>query len=66
MVGLIEDLAHVTTQEVKVAGDVVFVIGDTKTEFGGSELQKLLNNGVISGKAPAIDLDIEAHVNKHC
>ncbi|WP_374965152.1 phosphoribosylformylglycinamidine synthase subunit PurL [Lysinibacillus sp. RS5] len=60
MVGLIEDLAHVTTQEVKATGDVVFVIGDTKTEFGGSELQKLLNNGVISGKAPAIDLDIEA------
>ncbi|KOP79453.1 phosphoribosylformylglycinamidine synthase [Lysinibacillus sp. FJAT-14745] len=60
MVGLIEDLAHVTTQEVKAAGDVVFVIGDTKTEFGGSELQKLLNNGVISGKAPAIDLEVEA------
>lgn len=60
MVGLIEDLAHVTTQEVKAAGDVVFVIGDTKTEFGGSELQKLFNNGVISGKAPAIDLQIEA------
>ncbi|GAB0170908.1 phosphoribosylformylglycinamidine synthase subunit PurL [Lysinibacillus sp. CTST325] len=60
MVGLIEDLAHVTTQEVKAASDVVFVIGDTKTEFGGSELQKLLNNGVISGKAPAIDLQIEA------
>ncbi|MFJ6211112.1 phosphoribosylformylglycinamidine synthase subunit PurL [Lysinibacillus sp. NPDC092081] len=59
MVGLIEDLAHVTTQDVKAAGDVVFVIGDTKTEFGGSELQKLLNNGVISGKAPAIDLQIE-------
>lgn len=60
MVGLIEDLAHVTTQEVKATGDVVFVIGDTKTEFGGSELQKLLNNGIISGKAPAIDLQIEA------
>jgi len=60
MVGLIEDLAYVTTQEVKAAGDVVFVIGDTNTEFGGSELQKLLNNGVISGKAPAIDLQIEA------
>ncbi|KAB0445107.1 phosphoribosylformylglycinamidine synthase subunit PurL [Lysinibacillus fusiformis] len=60
MVGLIEDLAHVTTQEVKAAGDVVFVIGETTTEFGGSELQKLLNNGVISGKAPAIDLEMEA------
>lgn len=60
MVGLIEDLAHVTTQEVKAAGDVVFVIGETTTEFGGSELQKLVNNGVISGKAPAIDLEVEA------
>ncbi|WP_342441676.1 phosphoribosylformylglycinamidine synthase subunit PurL [Lysinibacillus sp. FSL K6-0057] len=60
MVGLIEDLAHVTTQDVKAAGDIVFVIGETKTEFGGSELQKLLNNGVISGKAPAIDLEVEA------
>jgi len=57
---LIEDLAHVTTQEVKAAGDVVFVIGETNTEFGGSELQKLLNNGVISGKAPAINLEVEA------
>ncbi|WP_249661419.1 phosphoribosylformylglycinamidine synthase subunit PurL [Lysinibacillus fusiformis] len=60
MVGLIEDLAHVTTQVVKAAGDIVFVIGETTTEFGGSELQKLLNNGVISGKAPAIDLEMEA------
>ncbi|MEQ6051544.1 phosphoribosylformylglycinamidine synthase subunit PurL [Lysinibacillus capsici] len=60
MVGLIEDLAHVTTQDVKAAGDLVFVIGETKTEFGGSELQKLLNNGVISGKAPVIDLEVEA------
>ena len=60
MVGLVEDLAHVTTQDVKAAGDLVFVIGDTKTEFGGSELQKLLNDGVISGKAPAIDLTVEA------
>lgn len=60
MVGLIEDIAHVTTLDVKAAGDLVFVIGETKTEFGGSELQKLLNNGVISGKAPAIDLEVEA------
>ena len=30
MVGLIEDLAHVTTQDVKAAGDIVFVIGETK------------------------------------
>lgn len=59
MVGLVEDLAHVTTQNVKAAGDIVYVIGETATEFGGSELQKLLD-GEISGKAPAIDLEVEA------
>ena len=59
MVGLVTDLKHVTTQEVKAAGDVVYVIGETTTEFGGSELQKLIE-GNISGKAPAIDLTVEA------
>lgn len=59
MVGLVKDLAHVTTQEVKQAGDIVYLIGETKTEFGGSELQKLVE-GKISGKAPAIDLEVEA------
>ncbi|WP_274308281.1 phosphoribosylformylglycinamidine synthase subunit PurL [Solibacillus daqui] len=59
MVGLVTDLKHVTTQEVKAAGDVVYVIGETTTEFGGSELQKLID-GNISGKAPAIDLTVEA------
>ena len=59
MVGLVQELEHVTTQHAKQAGDLVYIIGDTKTEFGGSELQKLLH-GAISGQAPTIDLDIEA------
>ena len=59
MVGLVKELEHVTTQHVKQAGDIVYLIGETKTEFGGSELQKLVA-GEISGKAPAIDLDVEA------
>ncbi|WP_413363790.1 phosphoribosylformylglycinamidine synthase subunit PurL [Lysinibacillus sp. 3P01SB] len=59
MVGLVKELEHVTTQHVKQAGDIVYLIGETKTEFGGSELQKLMA-GEISGKAPAIDLEVEA------
>ena len=59
MVGLVKDLAHVTTQEVKAAGDVVYLVGETKQEFGGSELQKLVE-GRIFGKAPSIDLNVEA------
>ncbi|MDZ5713504.1 phosphoribosylformylglycinamidine synthase subunit PurL [Jeotgalibacillus haloalkalitolerans] len=58
MVGLIEKLDHITTQSFKQAGDAVYLIGDTKTEFGGSELQKL-TAGEISGKAPELDLATE-------
>lgn len=63
MVGLVEDLAHVTTQQVKEAGDVIYLIGETATEFGGSELQKL-SFGKIFGKAPHIDLEVEANRQK--
>lgn len=60
MVGLVEDLAHVTTQQLKAAGDIVYLVGETATEFGGSELQKLIF-GKIFGKAPYIDLEVEAN-----
>lgn len=59
MVGLVEDIRHITTQAFQQAGDLIYVIGEAKQEFGGSELQKLLE-GRIFGKAPAIDLEIEA------
>jgi phosphoribosylformylglycinamidine synthase II len=61
MVGLIEDIEHITTQSFKQAGDVLVLLGDTKAEFGGSELQKLLQ-GKISGKPPEIDLEKEKAV----
>jgi len=59
MVGLVEDLDHITTQSFKNVGDLIYIIGETKPEFGGSELQKL-QNGKITGKSPAIDLEVEA------
>lgn len=59
MVGLVEHLDHVTTQTFKQAGDIIYVIGEAKREFGGSELQKLLE-GRVFGKAPSIDLEVEA------
>lgn len=63
MVGLISDLDHVTTQSFKAKGDLVYMIGETKQEFGGSELQKMVR-GDISGKAPEIDLDKEVRRQK--
>ncbi|EDW21823.1 phosphoribosylformylglycinamidine synthase subunit PurL [Bacillus pumilus] len=58
MVGLVEDTAHITTQSFQQAGDVIFVIGETKEEFAGSELQKM-TEGRIYGKTPEIDLNVE-------
>ncbi|MED3654977.1 phosphoribosylformylglycinamidine synthase subunit PurL [Heyndrickxia sporothermodurans] len=59
MVGLIEDLDHITTQHFKQAGDLIYMIGETMPEFGGSELQKMQSNKIF-GKSPAIDLEVEA------
>jgi phosphoribosylformylglycinamidine synthase II len=61
MVGLIENIEHITTQGFKEAGDVLVLVGETKAEFGGSELQKLLL-GKISGKPPVLDLEKEKAV----
>lgn len=59
LVGIVHDLSHVVTTEFKRAGDMIYLIGEAKTEFGGSELQQM-TDGKISGKAPSIDLEVEA------
>ena len=58
MVGLIEDLAHITTQAFKAAGDHIILIGETKADFNGSELQKM-ELGKIEGKLMDFDLAVE-------
>lgn len=59
MVGIVEHISYITTQAFKQPGDLIYVIGEAKQEFGGSELQKWLT-GRIFGKAPTIDLHVEA------
>ncbi|WP_414841875.1 phosphoribosylformylglycinamidine synthase subunit PurL [Enterococcus saccharolyticus] len=61
MVGLIEKLAHITTQEFKQAGDFIYVIGETRADFNGSEIQKL-QLGKIEGKLMDFDLATEKAV----
>lgn len=64
MVGLIEDTAHITPSAFQNAGDLIYLLGETKCEFGASELQKLIE-GRIFGKAPECNLDTEAnHANQ--
>lgn len=58
MVGLIEDLSHITTQEFKAVGDLVYLVGETKADFNGAEIQKM-QKGLIEGKLMAFDLAVE-------
>ncbi|GBF73635.1 phosphoribosylformylglycinamidine synthase II [Paenibacillus sp. 598K] len=58
MVGLVRDIDHITTQGFKSEGDVIVLVGETKAELGGSELQKVVH-GVVEGRPPALDLETE-------
>lgn len=58
MVGLITDIDHITTQEFKAEGDVIFLLGETKAEIGGSEFQYAVH-GLTEGRPPVIDLTVE-------
>lgn len=58
MVGLIEDLSHITTQSFKKPGDLVYILGETKADFNGSEIQKMLT-GNIEGVLNRFDLETE-------
>ena len=63
MVGLHESLEHITPSHFQSVGDAIYLIGETEADFGGSELQNVLE-GKYTGKAPAIDLEKEAELQK--
>lgn len=58
MVGLVEDLNHITTSFFKDEGDVIYLLGEDKEELGGSEYAKIIHNKV-AGESPQINLDEE-------
>jgi phosphoribosylformylglycinamidine synthase subunit PurL len=63
MVGLIEDVSHITTQEFKLEGDLIVLLGETKAEIGGSEYQKI-QLGKVEGRPPQLDLALERKVQE--
>ncbi len=63
MVGVMEDVSKHCTVAFKSEGDVIFLLGETENEIGGSEYLKLAH-GVVSGKPPALDLELERAVQE--
>ena len=58
MVGLIPDVAHITTQWFKSEGDVIFLLGENKEHLGASEYLHTFF-GLTKGEAPPLDMQFE-------
>lgn len=64
MLGIIDDIKHITTQWFKDEGDLVLLLGKNRESLDGSEYLKVIH-GKISG-SPEIDLDLEKRVQETC
>ena len=62
MLGIVEDLNHVTPAGFRNEGDVVALLGAPGAELGGSELLALVT-GKVLGDAPEIDLLAEKNLH---
>ncbi|MFL6203357.1 MAG: phosphoribosylformylglycinamidine synthase subunit PurL [Thermoanaerobaculia bacterium] len=58
MVGVIPTLAGLPEATFQHAGDRVVLLGEDRSEFGGSAYLRLLHN-IEQGRPPAVDLDAE-------
>lgn len=65
MVGLIENVKHITTSWFKHDGDFIILLGALKGELGGSEYLRLYHNQLV-GDAPDIDLTFEKRIQNAC
>jgi len=63
MVGLIEDLKHITTVSFKNDGDLIYLVGKTFDDIGGSEFLKEYY-GKVEGDCPRLNLDLENKIQK--
>lgn len=65
MLGLVEDLNHITTAAFKEKGDLIVLLGENKEELGASEYLKAIHN-LVRGDAPELNLDKEKRIQDAC
>ena len=65
MLGLVEDLRHVTTCWFKEVNDVIVLLGTNTGEIGGSEYLKLQHN-LVAGNCPQLNLEFEVRLQRTC
>jgi phosphoribosylformylglycinamidine synthase len=54
--GQVDDVAHCVTMDLKEAGNLLFIVGQTKEELGGSHFS--LVGGCTGGEVPKVDAEI--------
>ncbi|MEP7180422.1 MAG: AIR synthase related protein, partial [Pseudonocardiales bacterium] len=55
MLGVIDDVAKRTPQALRTDGAAIYLLGDTRDEFGGSEWAQVVH-GYLGGHPPSVDL----------
>src|SRR3989454_913444 len=58
MVGLLKRVEQAVPSHARQAGDVVFVLGETRPELGGSAYWEAIH-GFVGGEPPRVDLEAE-------
>lgn len=65
MIGLVEDLKHVTTMCFKREKDLIVLLGKNIEELGASEYLKVICN-LVKGNSPELNLEEERKVQDAC
>ena len=51
--GQIDDVSHAVSMDLKQAGNLIYLVGETKDELGGSHFSKV--HGLAGGRVPKVD-----------
>lgn len=56
-IGVVPDVAKTVSLDAKMPGDLIYILGQTHNELGGSEFLKSLNNASPGNNVPAVDAE---------
>jgi phosphoribosylformylglycinamidine synthase II len=62
MIGIVEDINHITTSWFKDEGDDIYLLGENKEELGASEYLSVIH-GLKQGEVPKIDINLEKRLH---
>ncbi len=65
MLGIIDNTDHITSSFFKTEGDLIYLLGKTKEEIGGTEFLKIFFER-IEGNPPSLDLNYEKELQSIC